>query len=374
VKGFEDLESLALRFLEIPSPIGEERALADACETWIREAGVPCIRAGDNLAFGPEARGDRPRLLLLGHLDTVPPQGENRPRLEGDRIHGLGASDMKCADALILRAVVRAATEPCRYDLQAVFYAREEGPFEESGLPEIAEAAPGFFQDVDLAIAMEPTGGAIECGCLGTLHAEVRLRGRAAHSGRPWQGENAIHKAAPLLEALSRFGIRECVFDGLRFRESCSATMIRFEGARNVIPSSCTVNLNFRFAPDRDDEEAAAFLRSFVEGVYGKEAMSGGGVSVEIADLCPAGRVCADHPLLRELEAAAGVELERRAKEAWTDVGRLSRWGIDAVNLGPGEGSQAHQAGEWCSRTRLRETAARFDAWLFGKGGRTDGV
>lgn len=359
------LEELTLALLEIPSPTGCERAAADFVEARLKSVGPrSLIRAGDNLACSSGPPG-RPKLLLLGHLDTVPAQGENPVRIEGDRIHGLGAADMKGGVALILELLARAVREPPRYDLHAVFYAREEGPYEGSGLPEIVAAAPESFRDVALAVALEPTGLALELGCLGTLHAEVRLHGRFAHSARPWQGRNALHMAGPLLAALADLAPREVEVDGLRFRESCSATMLSFEGARNVIPGEAAVNVNFRFGPDLSDEEAARWIEDFVDGVYGRAARDEGEIEIEITDLCPAGRVCSRNPLLAELERAAPAPVTRRAKEAWTDVGRLSRMGIDAVNLGPGDGAQAHQAGEWLSRRRLAAAWDLFCAWLW---------
>ncbi|MDA1195637.1 MAG: succinyl-diaminopimelate desuccinylase [Planctomycetota bacterium] len=357
------LESLALDLLRIPSVIGNEAALATHVAR--HAAGYhQVIRAGDNLALLPRPlRADAPRLMLLGHLDTVPESGPNEPRLEGDRLYGLGASDMKGADALMLHLADRAVREPARYDLVVVLYAREEGPFDGSGMPEIVAAAPELFAGTTLAVAMEPTDNHLELGCLGTLHAWIRFRGQRAHSARPWQGENAIHRAAPLLTALAALPPRDCVYEGLLFREVCSATMIEYEGARNVIPGGCSVNVNFRFAPDRTRAEAIAWLSAFVHDAVGATAIDAGDVTIEITDLCPAGRVVQANPILESLRAVSPAEV--RAKQAWTDVGRLSELGLDALNFGPGSGAQAHQVGEWCSRARLEEARILLEQWLF---------
>jgi succinyl-diaminopimelate desuccinylase len=362
-KNLSALERLLMGLLAIPSVIENEEDLRVFCEEYLGRVGVEeVVVAGNNLAFRPRTwTKKKPKLLLLGHLDTVPSQGENRPRMEGDRIFGLGASDMKGGDALILELCKRAVREEPAVDLACVLYAREEGPFLESGMPEIVEAAPSYFSDLDLAIAMEPTNGQLELGCLGTMHATVRIHGRAAHSARPWLGHNAIHAAGPLLEALQLLAPREIEFHGLQFREVLSATMISFAGARNVIPPSCELNLNFRFGPDRSIEDAKDFLKTFV-----RDKLPGERVDLEFQDVCPSGRVCGDNTLLSQLEAVADSGLSRKAKQAWTDVGRLSAMGIDAINLGPGDTSEAHQKNESCSRSILRQSRSLFHRFLFG--------
>jgi len=366
-EGATPLEALALELLRIPSVIGEEARIAAHVIDWATTRGMHRVaRAGDNIALQARPfREDAPRILLIGHLDTVPPADENPPRLLGDRILGLGASDMKCADALILHLIEMAREHQSRFDLAAVLYAREEGPYEHSGFPHIVEAEPDLFEDVDLAIAMEPTDNHFELGCLGTLHALVRFHGRRAHSARPWQGRNAIHMAAPFLQRLAAMEPRDCRYGGLLFREVCSATMVAFDGARNVIPGRFDLNVNFRFAPDRTRSEALAWVADQVSEAVGQAAIERGEVTIEITDLCPSGRVCSDNPVFRALQESAGAGHEIRAKQAWTDVGRLSEMGIDAINFGPGSGSQAHQAGEWCLRANLEAARLLMERWLF---------
>lgn len=356
------LEALSLELVGIPSVIGNEAAIADFVQQRLHAVGPHRLeRAGHNLAMVPRAfRQGVPRLMLLGHLDTVPVSDANPPRMESDRLHGLGASDMKCADALMMLLAERACATPPDVDLIVVLYASEEGPYEQSGMPEIIAAAPDLFENVDLAVAMEPTDNQIELGCLGTLHAWVHITGQRAHSARPWEGSNAIHAAAPLLEALRTQEPRVVMQDGLEFKEVCSVTLCDFEGARNVIPGRFSLNINFRFGPDRTRDQAQAWIRAFV-----REHLGDSGVEIEIADVCPSGRVCGTNPLLARLEAAAGDTVLRRAKQAWTDVGRLSELGMDAVNFGPGSGSQAHQVGEWCSRKQLARSHEILNAMLW---------
>ncbi|MHC5063010.1 MAG: succinyl-diaminopimelate desuccinylase [Planctomycetota bacterium] len=353
----EELIELTEAFLRIDSPIGEEAEIAGWLEERLRSSGhVEVIRAANSLCVQPrEFRAGRSRLMLVGHLDTVPPGQANPLRREGDQLHGLGASDMKAACALMLTLLERNRQQESKHDLIGVFYSREEGPFAESEMPLIHAAAGNQFEAVDLAICMEPTDNRIELGCLGTSHFRIRFAGRRAHSARPWQGENAIHKSADFLLRLRDWGRRRSVFHGLEFSEVMSATMVEFGGARNVIPDRFELNLNFRFAPGRDQAGVCAEVEALVDG----EA------EWELLDFCPSGKVCADNPLLQDLVRAAGSP-EVRAKQAWTDVGRLSAWGIDAINYGPGATSQAHQDGEWVSIASLASSQAIMSSWLFG--------
>lgn len=353
----EDLLDLAEAFLRIASPITAEAEIADWLEGRLLAANhAQVIRAANSLCVLPrEPRVGQRKLMLIGHLDTVPAGAENSVRREGDRLFGLGASDMKAACALILSLLERNLGEAARHDLIAVFYSREEGPYAESEMPLIQSAAREHFDGVDLAICMEPTDNRIELGCLGTSHFRIVFDGRRAHSARPWQGDNAIHKSAGLLARLRDWGRRRCVFHGLEFFEVMSATMVDFAGARNVVPDRFEINLNYRFAPDRTEAE----VRAEVADLVADEA------SWELLDFCPAGRVCGDNELLAELIIAADSP-ETCAKQAWTDVGRLSGWGIDAINYGPGATSQAHQDGEWVSIAAIKNSQQALEGWLFG--------
>ncbi len=352
----ERVAALAEELLRVDSPIGQERALADLVEARARAWGPHAlIRAGDSLCIVPRApRPGRKTLMLAGHLDTVPAHGPNPVRREGDKLFGLGASDMKVADAVILWALERACREAARHDLVGVLYAREEGPFVESEMPLVIDAARPWFDRADLVICMEPTDNRIELGALGTCHAQVTFAGKRAHSARPWQGDNAIHKLAPLLARLGQLPREAHVFHGLTFYEVISATGVEFRGARNVVPDRAVLNLNYRFAPDKDEGAVRARLAELI----------GTDAEWELTDFCPAGRVCGDNPLLAELKALL-APVEIAAKQAWTDVGRLSQRGLDAINWGPGLTAQAHQAGEHASLAELGRTVATLERWLF---------
>jgi succinyl-diaminopimelate desuccinylase len=355
-RDWDDVAALTEELLAIPSPSGEEHALCDRIEQELRRCRPHAlIRAGDNLCVLPRPpRAGRRTLLLGGHLDTVPALGPNPPRRDGDRLYGLGASDMKGAVAVQLATLARACAQAPAHDLVGVLYANEEVAYDRSGMPVIRAAARDAFDRVDLAILMEPTDGQLELGCLGTCHARVTFCGQRAHSARPWQGRNAIHAAGPLLERLRTRAPVVHRAGALEFQEVVSATLADMRGARNIVPDRFTLNLNYRFAPGKDEAQVRADL----------DALIAGEAEWELTDFAPAGRVCDRNPLLAELRAAA-PELVTRSKQAWTDVGRLSQWGIDAVNWGPGATAQAHQADEWVSVASLARAQALLRGWLF---------
>lgn len=351
------IDALVRRTVElcrIGSVTGHEADVAEQIEAMLRDTPLAVQRVGLSVLARTAARPGRPLVLLVGHTDTVPPKAtDGGVRVEGDRVYGLGASDMKGGLAVMLelaRAVGDGAALP--YDLGLVFYDKEEGPWADSGLGPVLEQV-GWLRRAALAFCLEPSDNVVQVGCLGTLHARVRFHGRAAHSARPWQGDNAIHRAAPLLTALAARPTVEVDCDGHRFREVLSATLAEGGSTRNVIPDRFTLNLNYRFAPGRTDDSAVAEVRRFCA-----EACPDAPPEVEIVELAPSGRVVTDNPLLQRFLALNGNAVA--AKQAWTDVARLSRAGIDAVNLGPGLAAQAHQADEYASARLLAESFAQF--------------
>ncbi len=335
-----------LALVQIPSVIGDEGAIASYVAELGTRAGLRVDRLGNAVVLEPPETAELPRIGLFGHLDTVPgPDDLGRPRIEGDRLIGLGASDMKAGLAVMLERL-RERDGYVRHPV-CVFYDKEEGPYAENGLGPLLEARPDL-SSLDFAVVLEPTDNQIHVGAVGTLHAEVTFRGKRAHSARPWHGENAVHKAGALLTRLHALAPREVEVDGLVFREVLHATIAEGGIARNVLPDRFTLLLNYRFAPGKSLEQAQEDVRVVVAG----EA------EVRFTDLSPAGKVCAGHPELQRLAGLGGTEL--LPKQAWTDVARLGALGIDAVNYGPGRTDQAHQQGEWVS---LSETA-RCDAVL----------
>jgi succinyl-diaminopimelate desuccinylase len=351
-------EALALRaeaLCAVPSPVGEERALCDALEREARERFAAVRRVENSLVVEVDRRAGRPLVALCGHLDTVPVPPEDRgrpPRREGGRLVAPGASDMKggVAVAWELAARLPAAERFC--DLLLVLYAREEGPYLENELGAVLERAPEV-RGAALAVCLEPTDGQLQLGCVGSIHATLRFRGRSANSARPWQGENAVHRAGALLAELAARPPRRALSGGLPFLEVASVTRIEGGRARNVVPDLCTLNLNLRFAPDRTLEAAAEEVRALAAR-FGAEA--------ELTDLSPACPAFADHPLVRRLAERTGAAVE--PKQAWTDVARLAQAGVAAVNLGPGHTAQAHQAGEYVELAALEACYRALAAFL----------
>jgi succinyl-diaminopimelate desuccinylase len=346
------LAALTVALCAVPSVTGNEDAMADDVEARLRACrGLEVTRAGKCVLARTPPRG-RPLVLLVGHTDTVPPKiGDPPPRAEADRVHGLGASDMKGGLAVMVALAEDLDPELCAYDVGWVFYDHEEGPWVKSGLGPVLEELP-WLREAALAFCLEPSDNVVQLGCMGTIHAKVGFHGRSAHSARPWQGENAIHKAADLLARLGALAPVDVQRDGFLFREVISATQASGGTARNVIPDRFELNLNYRFAPGTALEDACAALEAFV----------GPGPTVEFVERAPSGRVVGDNPLLRAFLARNGNDVT--AKQAWTDVARLGAAGIDAVNLGPGLAAQAHQAREYTDVALLVTSYHQFVRFL----------
>ncbi len=350
-----DIVERTLELVSIPSVIGNEGPICDrllaelAAVDAVQDGVYELQRIEDNLVVWPKRRG-RPLLALVGHLDTVPPTNDNPPRRRGDRIYGLGASDMKGGVALMWQLLAEPVADPA-YDLACIFYAAEEGPFEQSGLKQVI-ARFARLTEIDLAICLEPSDNKLQLGCLGSMHARVTFEGRSAHSARPWHGDNAIHQAAGVLARLAAQPGEEVHCGGLTYREVISATLAEGGRARNVVPDRFTLNVNFRFAPGRELASARGRIEQLVDG----EA------SIEIVDQAPSGPIPEDNPLLAELRRRCPVEVE--PKQAWTDIARLAAAGIDAINFGPGQSDQCHQPDEHASIPHLIEGERLLRAML----------
>ena len=321
---------LVARLVDVESVSGNEREIADLVAGELRACPhLDVVRDGDAIVARTVLGRDR-RVLLGGHLDTVPVAGNVPSRVEGDRLYGCGASDMKSAVAVMLR-LAASLTEP-RYDLTYVFYDNEEVEAERNGLRRLVDGHRALL-DADLAILMEPTSGRVEAGCQGTLRAAVTVPGRRAHSARAWLGENAIHAAAPLLARLAAYDARRVGIDGCEYREGLTAVAIEGGVAGNVVPDACTVTVNFRFAPDRTEAAAAEHVAE-VLAPY----------EVTLLDSAPGALPGLSAPAAQEFAAAVGEAPV--AKYGWTDVSRFAALGIPALNYGPGDPNQAHTRDE----------------------------
>lgn len=333
-----------LFFLERPSVTGSEKRLCDDLAARISfSQGWEIERISNNLAVRRKVPDPTlSRVVLAGHLDTVPePEGGIEVRVEGDRVYGRGASDMKSGDAVMLALLESAAWEESRFEPVFVFYEREEGLYAENGL-EAVFAGSSWVLDADLALVPEPTAAALEVGCVGTAHVEVTFSGTSAHAARPWQGENALTSAGEFLAALHDRPAAETVVEGLTFYEVLTPTVARGGHAKNVIPDSFQINVNYRFAPGKDLEDVKRLFEELLDG----------SATYEVVDFAPSGPVNLENPLLQELIETG---LEVRPKQAWTDVARFSERGVVAANFGPGLPSQAHQKTEYAELPLLEE-------------------
>ena len=339
---------LTARLVDIPSVSGDERSLADAVEAALR--GLPHLtvdRDGDAVVARTDlGRGER--VLLAGHLDTVPIAGNLPSRVDGDLLYGCGTSDMKAGVAVQLR-IAATVTDPNR-DLTFVFYDCEEVEADRNGLGRLARNHPDWLA-ADFAVLMEPSSAQVEGGCQGTMRIAVTTSGHRAHSARSWLGENAIHKAAPVLERLAGYRPRLVDIDGLEYHEGLNAVRIEGGVAGNVIPDACTVTVNFRFAPDRDRESAEAHVREVFDGF-----------DVTVTDFAPGALPGLSHPAAAAFIAATGGT--PHPKFGWTDVARFSELGVPAVNYGPGDPNLAHTREEHCSLAAVAECERRIRDWL----------
>jgi len=330
------LADILEELINIPSETGHEGPIAD----WmarrlhgVRWGGVE--RTGNAVVWRRRDAGDAPLLVLAGHLDTVPARGNARARREGGSIHGLGATDMKGGDAVILGLIEGLDPTSLRFDLAAVFYDAEEGPAEGNGLKRVLRDMP-WLTRARLAILLEPTDLRVEVGCNGALNAQVRVFGRAAHSARPWLGVNAIERAAPWLDKITRFEPKPVSIDGATFVETLQVTVLEAGRTRNVVPDTLTANLNYRFPPDVTPEEAERRVRALVPPAF----------ETRIVDSAPPGAVHAADPEVRAFIERFDLEVE--GKQGWTDVARFTAAGIPAVNYGPGIPELSHRPDEHC--------------------------
>jgi succinyl-diaminopimelate desuccinylase len=331
---------LCAALVDIPSVSGAEAVIADAVEVALREQAphLEVLRTGDAvLARTRLGRGQR--VLLAGHLDTVPIADNVPGRREGDLLHGCGTSDMKAGDAAFLH--LAATVDTPRHDLTFVFYDCEEVEAERNGLGRIEREHRDWLV-ADLAILGEPTNAGVEAGCQGTLRAEVSTHGRRAHSARSWLGDNAIHNATPVLQRLAAYTARDVDIDGCVYREGLQAVRIAGGVAGNVVPDACVVTVNFRFAPDRDAVAAEKHVREVFDGF-----------DLAITDLSPGALPGLTAPAAAEFIAATGAAPS--AKYGWTDVSRFAALGIPALNYGPGDPNLAHTREEHVDTRQITE-------------------
>ncbi len=344
----DDPVALTRALVDIASVSGDEKEITDAVELALTTATHLKVERVGNVVRAFTDHGRPHRVILAGHLDTVPINDNFPSTLEDGKLYGCGTSDMKSGAALALHL---ALTVPAPvFDVTYLFYDCEEIEAERNGLNRIAQSHPHWLA-ADFAVLLEPTYGVVEAGCQGSIRVVVKTTGRRAHAARPWRGVNAIHAAAPVLAMLAEYQPRRPVIDGCEFREALSAVGIRGGVAGNVIPDLCEIDVNHRFAPDRSSDEAIAHLREVFAGL-----------DVTVVDAVPGALPGLDAPAARDFIAA--VDQAPVAKLGWTDVARFAALGVPALNFGPGDPNLAHAPDEHVELDKIVEGAQALRRWL----------
>ncbi len=334
--------------MDIESVSGGEQPLADAIFAAVSALPHLALYRDGNAIVARTDFGRSERVVLAGHIDTVPIAGNLPSRREGGMLYGCGSCDMKSGVAVQLRLAAQ-LTSAVR-DITYVFYDCEEVEAARNGLLRLSRNRPELLA-ADFAVLMEPTGAVVEGGCQGTLQAQIVATGERAHSARSWMGSNAIHSAGGILDLLRAYQARQPVVDGLSYHEGLNAVRISGGVAGNVIPDECVVTVNFRFAPDRSPEQAADHVRDVFAGF-----------EVRLTDAASGARPGLGHPAAASFVAAVGGE--PRAKLGWTDVARFDALGIPAVNYGPGDPHVAHSRNEHVPLEQIEQCEARMLTWL----------
>lgn len=343
-----DTADLTEALLNIESVSGNEDAIAGAVETALRACTHLEVARFGNTVVARTQQGHAERVVVAGHLDTVPLNQNLPARRDATSLHGLGACDMKGGVAIALRL---AATMPVtNRDVTYLFYDCEEVEAERNGLQRLGAGHPELLH-ADFAILMEPSDAVVEAGCQGTMRVDVTTRGERAHSARSWKGVNAIHGAAEVLARLHAYEPRRPVIDGLEYHEGLNAVFISGGVAGNVLPDTCRVSVNYRFAPDRSEAEALAHMREVFAGF-----------DIEVSDSAPGAMPGLSVPAAADFLAAVGGVAN--PKFGWTDVARFSALGIPAVNFGPGDPQLAHKQEEFVPLEHLRVVEKQLRGWL----------
>lgn len=356
-----DVVALLADLVDIPSVSRSEEQIADAIEESLADATHLQVERDGNSIVARTQLGRRERVLVCGHVDTVP-EADNLPHriveVDGEeRLVGLGSCDMKGGLAVVL--ALAATVEQPVHDVTYVMYESEEIEERYNGLHRLAQARPELLRG-DFAVLMEPSNAGVEAGCQGTIRFEVRTEGRRAHSARSWLGINAIHLASDILARLAEYTPARVTIDGLEYREGLNAVRIAGGVAGNVIPDECVVTVNYRFAPTLTPELAIRHVETVFEGF-----------DIRVVDAAPGAMPGLSHPAARAFVELTGGE--PKPKYGWTDVARFTELGVPAVNYGPGDPSLAHTREEYVPTSQVRSTLEVMRTWLAGWTGQSQG-
>lgn len=351
-----DVVSLTAALCDIPSVSKNEQEIADSIESALRTLPHLTVHRDGNAIVARTDLGRDERVVLAGHIDTVPitldPPNVPVRRIDG-MLLGRGTTDMKGGVAVQL-ALAASVPEPVR-DVTYVFYDCEEIEAEFNGLARLVRNHPEWLE-ADFAVLLEPTDGGIEGGCKGTMKVDIATKGIAAHSARPWNGHNAIHDAGEILTRLSTYEPRTVDVEGLTYHEALNAVGITGGIAGNVIPDRCVVSVNYRYAPDRDTEAALAHLREVFAGY-----------ELELKDAADGARPGLDKPAAQGFVSALALPVV--GKQGWTDVAQFSALGVPAVNFGPGDPNLAHTDDERCPEHQITDAFEAMRRWLAPEAG-----
>ena len=339
----EKLINYLIDLVNINSVIGNEKEIADYTENFLKGKIKNITRFNNSIIAYNDFEPSKKTIGFVGHLDTVPGKNDFNGKIIDNRLYGLGASDMKGGLAVMMGLIDYFQDKESKFNTMYIFYEKEEGPYNDNGLQPLLDKYTDLIKKIDFAFVLEPTNNEIQVGAVGTINAEITFKGKRAHSARPWQGENAIHKSWAFIKRVNDFGIKEYPFQftidnkniEIIFYEVMNITVAKSDGAKNVIPDIFKLNVNYRFSPSKNLEDAKKDIVDIVNG----EA------DIDFIDLAPPGKVPTNNPIL--IDFIKQFSLPVKPKQAWTDVARLSLYGIDAVNFGPGEPSQAHQKNEY---------------------------
>jgi succinyl-diaminopimelate desuccinylase len=345
-----DVVSLTVALCDIESVSGNEKTISDEIETLLRSKPHLEVKRDDNAVVASTNLGREQRVIVAGHIDTVPVNANLPVTVNGEEIVGRGTVDMKAGVAVALRLALD-LTAPI-HDVTWIFYDNEEVDSALNGLGRLATKHPEWLE-ADFAILGEPSNAIIEGGCNGTLRAEVRASGKRAHSARSWMGVNAIHASGEILDRLNKFEAETITVDGLEYREGLNAVAINGGVAGNVIPDDCVVTVNYRFAPSKTEEDAAGLMRELFTGF-----------EVRITDSASGARPGADGKLAKGFTDEVGGKIA--PKLGWTDVARFAALGIPAVNFGPGDPALAHADDERVLISQIVECEQGLRSWLAG--------
>lgn len=344
----QELGKLTLDLVNISSVSKDEKSIADSIEESLQELSHLKLTRVNNSLVAQTNFGNKQRLVIAGHIDTVPANNNFPGKMNNSEIVGLGSVDMKSGIAVALKLAAEITNS--KFDITYLFYESEEIETKFNGLELITKQQKDLL-NCDFAILMEPTNGILEVGCQGSLRFEVSAIGKRSHSARWWNGENAIHKTNKILEILNNYKSREPEIDGYKFREGLQAVKINGGIAGNVVPDSVNVSINHRFAPDTTIDQATANMKTlFKEFNFHL---------VDAANAAPTGLA---NPLIKEFVSSIGKEIA--PKFGWTDVARFANAGIPAINFGPGDPNLAHHPDEKVSISQINEVYESLEKWL----------